>query len=253
MNIPKSWDEISLSQYLELVNLKPNEFESEIDYNLERLCILTNTSNDDKHWEDMDYSEMVDLLGKIKFINNQPNVNKYKTNIDSLYLKNFESMTLGEFIDAEFFYDNLQKFLAIFYRYKKIDEFGNESFEKYSDINLDLRANKLLEHPVTYYYGLINNYLKFRAGIYDRYQGLFDFNNDEETDTINEEKLIEKNPELKNEIEEGKKIEEQQKKWGWERILYYLANDDITKIDSILSLNLYFVLNMLSMKKELNI
>jgi hypothetical protein len=42
-------------------------------------------------------------------------------------------------------------------------------------------------------------------------------------------------------------------KWSWEKLLYDLSNQDLTKIDAVTDLNLIFVFNMLSMVEELQL
>lgn len=41
------------------------------------------------------------------------------------------------------------------------------------------------------------------------------------------------------------------KKWNWERLIWQLADRDITKVENILNTNYLLILNFLSMKKEL--
>jgi hypothetical protein len=77
------------------------------------------------------------------------------------------------------------------------------------------------------------------------YANLFEPEFEEET----EEDIKDLTPEEKKEIQEEKKI----KKWSWERLLYSICNEDLTKINQVSDLSLIFVFNMLSMKKELNL
>ena len=65
----------------------------------------------------------------------------------------------------------------------------------------------------------------------------------------NEEDTEDLTAEEKKEIQEEQKI----KKWSWERLLYSICNEDLTKINQASDLSLIFVFNMLSMKKELNL
>jgi hypothetical protein len=59
--------------------------------------------------------------------------------------------------------------------------------------------------------------------------------------------------ELTDEDKEEIKKEDQLNRWSWEKTLYILANEDITKIDDVLKMNLIFAFNMLSMKTELQL
>jgi hypothetical protein len=58
---------------------------------------------------------------------------------------------------------------------------------------------------------------------------------------------------LTDEEKEEIKKEDNLNKWSWEKTLYILANEDITKIDDVLNMNLIFAFNMLSMKTELQL
>ena len=42
-------------------------------------------------------------------------------------------------------------------------------------------------------------------------------------------------------------------KWGWERLVYSLCNEDLTKFNEVINLPLIMTFNMLAMKKVLNI
>ena len=55
--------------------------------------------------------------------------------------------------------------------------------------------------------------------------------------------------------EDLKEEQEEQrfKKWGWEKVIYDLAGEDITKADQITDLPLIMVLNFMSMKYELKV
>ena len=55
--------------------------------------------------------------------------------------------------------------------------------------------------------------------------------------------------------EDLKEEQEEQKfkKWGWEKVIYDLAGEDITKADQITDLPLIMVLNFMSMKYELRV
>ena len=55
--------------------------------------------------------------------------------------------------------------------------------------------------------------------------------------------------------EEAKEIQQEksQLKWGWERLIYSLCNEDLTKFEEVTNLPLIMTFNMLAMKKELNL
>ena len=42
-------------------------------------------------------------------------------------------------------------------------------------------------------------------------------------------------------------------KWSWERLLYGLCNEDLTKFDQVTDMPLVLTFNIMAMKKELNL
>ena len=71
MHLPKSWSNISVSQYAELKGLDASSFDSVFDYNLEMLSIITDT--DINEIEDLDFDEMTAILLQLNWINREPN------------------------------------------------------------------------------------------------------------------------------------------------------------------------------------
>ena len=91
-------------------------------------------------------------------------------------------------------------------------------------------------------FGAVNNYIAYSNDFKQRYENLFN-------PVIEQDEEVELDPEdLKAEAEEKVFT-----KWSWEKLLYDLANEDITKIDAVTDLPLVFVFNMLSMVEELQL
>jgi hypothetical protein len=95
-------------------------------------------------------------------------------------------------------------------------------------------------------YGIINEFLKFRESFLKTYQNLFQ---GEELAELTAEEKAELTPDELKEEEDAKKSS----KWSWERMIYGLCNNDLTKSDKIGALPLTYVFNMMGMKKELDI
>ncbi len=91
-------------------------------------------------------------------------------------------------------------------------------------------------------FGAVNNYVNYSNDFKQRYENLFNpvIDQDEEVELDAED--------LKAEAEEKVFT-----KWSWEKLLYDLANEDLTKIDAVTDLPLVFVFNMLSMVEELQL
>jgi len=243
MQLPTSWSNISVSQYAELKGLEAGSFDSAFDYNLEMLSILTDTDINDI--EDLDFDEMTGIINELSWINRDPNrpVNR---KISDLHYIGFQHLKVGEFIDLEYYFTNnyhkhLTDICAVVYRKSKLDEWGNVVFEPYS-YDLNDRKELFNELPCTDVYGIVKDYILFRDNFMNAYINLFQ---EPATDDIEED--------LTDEDKEEIKKEDSLNKWSWEKTLYILANEDITRIDDVLNMNLIFAFNMLSMKTELQL
>jgi hypothetical protein len=233
MNIPKSWNQIKVDQFIELHNLEEEGLGSLFLYQLESLAILTDEDADEI---DITPNELIEILNSLSWVKNEPR--GYSAKLGQLTFRPFTFLTLGEFIDLEHYFsedyiNNLPTICAILYRHTKTDEWGNVVYEPYKYIPQD-RAALFLELPITDVYGIIQLYLKFRADFIERYSFIF-------------------NPEIDGEDEmdeEDKQAEHVENKWSWEMLLYSLSGEDITKVDHITDLPLVFVFNFLAMKYE---
>lgn len=242
MLLPKSWNDIDVLQFKELRSLKdiPELFSREI----EALATLTGLPSEDL--EDYDVDEIQEFMSEIKWVNSEP-PKRFKREVLKLHFKDFNKLTLGEFIDIEYFFSkdyiaNISEVAAICYKKTKKNEWKETIYEPYTYSPFD-RATMFDEIPITDIYGIIPEYLSFRDNFMKTYANLFEpeFEEEEESEDLT--------PEEKKEIQEEQKI----KKWSWERLLYSICNEDLTKISQASDLSLIFVFNMLSMKKELNL
>ena len=168
----------------------------------------------------MDYLQLIDLLNSLTFINYPPSGNFKRVINNKYYFRDLEFITLGEFIDAEHFFNELTKFTSILYKQRKEDDFGNPVYENYNSIDLNKRAEVFEEIPITYIFGLQLHYAKFRDKLYEQYAGLF--KQQVEDDNFDSEAFFEKNPHLKHLVEddlkEAEDIDKNENKWGWERL-----------------------------------
>lgn len=241
MHLPKSWNDIDVLQFKEIRELY--SIEETFAREIEILAALADISSDDL--EDLDISEVSSLLRDITFINSEPSKN-YKHDLDEWKFKPLSKLTTGEFIDMEYFFSNdytkhIGHIAAICYRKHSINEWGELIFEPYRFNPFD-RAELFDEYCINDIYGLIPEYLSFRETFMNKYELLF------ESDSMDDDE--------QPETPEDKKAEQEKKsavKWSWERLLYALSNEDLTKIKDITDLPLILTFNMLSMKKELNI
>ena len=242
MKLPKSWNEVTVNQWVELNSIDPNEFNSVFLHTLESLSILSDT--DPEELEDLTPEELIDLASQVSFIKREPS-NKPKQAVKGFMLKPLDALTLGEFIDLEYYISqttqNFTLLLSILYKRWKTNEWGSLIFEPYS-YSIMSRKNTFQDVSINEVFGAVNNYINYSNDFKQRYENLFN-------------PVIEQDEEVELDAEDLKAEAEEKvfTKWSWEKLLYDLANQDLTKIDAVTDLPLVFVFNMLSMVEELQL
>lgn len=124
-DLPKSWNDINLRTYLELVKVIDKEFENDITKTVHILSALTTIPVEDIMKNEVSY--FVDIQRKLTFLNFMPSTDVLDSFvIDGMVyqtVKNPNQITTGEFIDLngltsdnEKIYENIPTLLAIFYR-----------------------------------------------------------------------------------------------------------------------------------------
>ena len=242
MKLPKSWNEITVNQWVELNSIDQAEYNSVFLHTLEAISILSDT--DPEELEELSPEELIDLASQVSFIKREPS-NKPNELVKGFRLKPMDALTLGEFIDLEHYVSqsvqNFTLLLSILYKKTKRDEWGNVVFEPYV-YKLGNRIHEWNNVSINEVFGAVNNYINYATDFKQRYENLFN-------PVIEEDEGVELDAEdLKAEAEEKVFT-----KWSWEKLLYDLANQDITKIDAVTDLPLVFVFNMLSMVEELQL
>lgn len=245
MYLPKQWSEVTVEQFIEISEIDKEQ--GAYYYNTEILSIICNEPPESI--DDIDIDDMFNIVKKFKWALSQPS-NKYKSELLGMKIKPFSKLCLYEYIDLDHYFTNnyianLANICGILYRQSKLNEWGEEIIEPY-EYDCTIRADKFLELPITDVYGIINEFLKFRENFLNTYQNLFQGDEPPELTTEAKAKLT---PDELKEEEADKK----ESKWSWERMIYGLCNNDLTKSDKIGGLPLTYVFNMMGMKKELDI
>jgi len=245
MYLPKQWSEITVEQFLEISEIDKSQ--GSYYYNTEILSIICNESTE--VIDELDVDEMFKIVKQCKWALSQPS-NKYKSELLDMKVKPFNKLCLYEYIDLDYYFTNnyitnIANICAILYRQRKVNEWGEEIIEPY-EYDCTIRADQFLDLPITDVYGIISDFLKFRDNFLKTYQNLFQ---GEELPELTPEQKAELTPEELKEEEDTKK----DSKWSWERMIYGLCNNDLTKSDKIGALPLTYVFNMMGMKKELDI
>jgi hypothetical protein len=240
-NLPKSWDEILVDQYIELRGLD-NELPY-FDLMLETISIVTDTDIDEL--EELSFNELVAIEKKLVWLTSEPSKNVTQT-IDKYQYKGLDDLTLGEFIDlnhyfSENFVEELPTIAAILYRQTKLNKWNETITEPY-EYDPRNRRGLFMEVGIVQIYGIITSFLEYKSNFEETYANLFKPDlSDEDIDDLDEE--------TKRDIAEEERLD----KFSWERLIYSLTDGDITKTDKVLNLSVVYVFNVLSMKKALDI
>jgi len=211
------------------------------NYQIDVLSALTDSNISD--FEDLDIDELGKLTEQIKWIQSEPS-KRYKNKIDNYVLKPYSKLSLGEFIDLEYYFSNnyLDHFchiLALLYRRTSKNVYGDDIIEPYEYSPRD-RLDWYLDYPITDVYGLIPEYIKYRENFTNTYTNLL-------ADVVPDDEVLEDADEIKEQ-----KREQQRQKFAWESTIMALCNDDLSKFNSILEMPVVLVFNILGMKKTLD-
>lgn len=243
MHLPKSWSEIDVLQFKEIRELYTitEVFNREIEI----LAIVADVSSEEL--EDLDIEEVTAMINEIKFVNSEPS-KQYKHQVNDYHFKPLDKLTIGEYIDLEFYFSkdynqHIAHIASIFYRQKSTNEWGVTVFEPYN-FSPRQRFELFEDYCINDIYGIVPEFIAFRENFMETYGNLFhdDQDSDEEEDkptTSQESKDLQ--------------LKKSELKWGWERLVYSLCNEDLTKFNEVINLPLIMTFNMLAMKKELNI
>lgn len=240
--LPKGWHQVNLEQFIELRQLQPDE--GLFNHNIDVLCTLT-----DSHpelFDDAELHEVAEWFKELQWLYSEP-TRTHTNRIGKFHLKSMNELTLGEFIDLEYYFTldyigNLANICTLLYRIPDIVE--DEEVCKWESIDFkpSARAHYFLNQPITKVYGILTAYIKFRDQFITSHSNLMNENiNDDVTDISD--------PEERKEAEAQKASS----KWGWEQLIWSMCNGDLTKYDQVINMKLILVFNFLAMRKELDI
>jgi hypothetical protein len=156
----------------------------------------------------------------------------------------FKQLTFGQFIDLETMVSddwegNFCKIVASIYLHSEGGGLYETKPEPYEHINVSRRAELIEECEISDVYGAVQKYLKWRQTFFSSYE-LFadpfegmDENNEEDKQVIEQEKKR-----LQNSGDQ------------WMNILNTLTDNDVTKFEDVLRMNVYLVFNQLTHLKS---
>jgi hypothetical protein len=184
----------------------------------------------DLHEEDVEELPTLEITRLYNSIKNKATLTtKTKNKVGNYTLNEFNNMPFGVFIDLENyvskdFIENIPKIAATLYN----------DFERYETLDINKEVQVFLNMDINDVNGAVNDYLLFRKKVFDSYSLFSD-----PYEHLKNEELTE---------EEKKEIEKQKKKDGdqWMTSLNKLCNNDITKFDKVLKMNMFLCLNQLT-------
>jgi|694.fasta_scaffold42801_6 hypothetical protein len=249
--LPKGWNQVSLEQFIELRKLKGED--GAFNHKIDIMCILTDTYADD--WDDVEILELNEWLKDLKWLYTEPSKRASQTiartkidaSMEEMYLKPMNELTLGEFIDLEYYFtndyiDNLPKICAILYQVPSTFIDDQPIFKGVNIAKASQLAHRFLDQPITSVYGVLTDYIKFRDQFINKHHNLMNEDMDDDLEDIDD-------PEERKEAEKKKSSN----KWGWEQMIWSMCNGDITKYDDVINMKLVLIFNFLAMRKELDI
>jgi len=241
MEIPNSWNDILVDQYIELreLNLELPYF----DLMLETISIVTDTDIDEL--EELSFTELIDIEKKLTWLTSEPS-KRITQKIDKYNYIGFDNLKLGEFIDLNHFFSdnfvtNLPTICGILYRQQKTNEWNELITEPY-EYDPRNRADLFTEVGIVQVYGIIGLFLEYKSNFEETYSTLF-------KPDLSDEDIEDLDEETKKDIEEEERLDT----FSWERLIYTICQDFNTTPEQTLNMSVIFVFNMLSMKKALNI
>ena len=234
-----TWIDISVEKFMELRDVENTSFDSYIDKIIEVLSILHDV--DPTELEEKSTVDLISEFKKVNFIYTSPSKD-FKKEIEGYKFKEFDSLTLAEYIDLTHFFssdyfNNLTNICSILYRKEKVNEWGHTIVEPYNYSPFE-RSSMFNNISINDIYGIIPAFESWKKTFEENYAPLFEpeFEKDEDYEPSEED-------------EKEDKLEEDKKRFSWERFIYGLCDGDLTKSDAVLELGLIYVFNMLSMKK----
>jgi len=250
IELPVDWSDITVDEFNALNSIDREEH-GFFGYMLERYCILAGIDSDDDRIEDVPIKELNKEITKLKFLNIQPSFQVQKKVQDKKLIP-FNKLTLGAFIDLEYYIQDhvksISKIFAVLYRNYKQDEWGNEIYEPYT-FDMNVREAEFDMMHIKELYAVVGEYIKWRNQLIDTYKVLFDGGetNEELTEEETEGLQSHEIQQLKRDIERQESL----KKFSWQKLVFDLAGEDITKMKSVFELPALLVFNNMSMNAVL--
>lgn len=233
---------MKVSDYIQILKIQKERFDNELDRSLAMLSVYID--EDIEEIESKPVADVHRLIAEMNdFLNKEYPVNNL---VRGLYYIPNNKVTLGNFIDLETYLqnpDDFGKVCAILYRECKHNEWNHPIYEPVDFDILDRKIHFEL-NDIQDYIGAVQDYVKFRSYVVDTYKSIFGL--DEVDEPIETDGLT---PSEIKEIEEEEKKRQAKAQYSWENFVYWLAGEDLTKVETVLNFPILYALNMASMKR----
>jgi len=246
----KSWSDVNVKLWTELSEIKKlKDTLTTTEFYIEIIAFLEDISPDDSIFDEMSSGELFRKINESSWVWSIPDSLPKPHN--GLVPKPLNDLTLGEFVDLESFQtdieSNLSRVAALLWRKTRQNEWGNTIWEPY-EYDLESRLVDFSTAPITSIYPILGVYQKWRQNFFENYAELFMT----EEDKVEIEALEDEGNYSRTEAKKAEILEERQKKWSWEALIWNMAGEDMCQIIPLLQLPVLLVFNMLSMKHSLS-
>ncbi len=157
-----------------------------------------------------------------------------------LELIDFKHLKLGQYFDLESyvqkgFIHNLHLMASILYLKHEGGAMYEQKPEPFGDVNREYRSKYIAELPAEHILGAVQRYLPFRKKFFESYSVFEDPTEGIDPSELSEEELIEYEK-VMQEAEKSKRTQNL-------RMLNVLTNNDSTKFEEVLNMNLFLAFN----------
>jgi hypothetical protein len=233
---------MTIQQYIEITELERDTLNTQ--YMMDMVSIYYDI--DPMEVEEYTIEKIIKLFQEIDVKIDTVSANEIKINKRQLYKLPFHKITLGEWIDLDYYIkeNKIPECIAILYRLKinGDDVFEADKYEEYG-LWVDKRKQLFLNVDAKKTVGVIQEFLNWRGGVIKAYSPLFI------TEETEEEDIDGLDPHTLREIEQAKQKEAKFRQFIWERMIMELVNNDISRFNEVLKLPVIQVWNILTMLK----
>lgn len=231
---------MKLRQYFQIQELNNKDLTK-----LERLLEFTSilTEKDPEELKELPFSSLSDMLNTFDLKVTKTHKEIIQVRSKDLYLIPFNQLTLGEWIDLDYYIkkDMQLEIITMLYRQKNNSDWDTVKYEEYGKFTEE-RKSYILDVEVNEVIGCVAMYINWRESVLRQYSGLFNtFDKVEDYSHLDAK--------TQREIEQAVKEEEEMKQFAWERLIMHLCDNDVTKFNEILKLPVIQIFNILAMKK----